>query len=107
MSEHSQTARETVTALSRDERETIIRLSDGDDTVYIDTTRRVDITALRKKPDATETGSGHYGSTEWATFTIPKHRWSTARGIKSAPRTLTPEQREAAAKRLRQYRKGK
>lgn len=90
-----------VGSLTPDERETIIRISDGDGPVRIDTTRRVDITALRKKPDATETGSGFHGTTAWATFTIPKNRWSTGRGVKSQPREMTEEQRAALADRLR------
>ena len=94
-------------SLTADERETIIRISDGDDLVHIDTTRRIDITALRKKPDATETDSGFYGATAWATFTIPKKRFSAARGVKAQPREMTEEQRQAAGDRLRALRANK
>lgn len=94
------------TSLTASERETIIRLSDADDLVYIDTTRRTDITALRKKDEATETGSGFHGTTEWATFTIPKARWATSRGIRGRGRRMSEAERLAAAERFRQYREG-
>lgn len=97
----------TVKYLTADERETIIRLSDGDDLVRIWTARRRDITALRKKPDATETSTGFHGTTEWAEFTIPRERWSTGRGIKGARRHLSDEQKAAVAERFRKAREAR
>lgn len=99
--------RDVRTSLTADERETIIRLSDGDDWVYIDTSRRTDITALKKKPDAELLDEGYFGTTAWAKFRIPKHRWSTGRGIKGAPRQMSEEQRQAAAERFRRHRENR
>lgn len=94
-----------IQALTAEERETIIRLSDADDFVLVDTTRRVDISAFKKKEDAELVAEGTFGSTAWATFKIPKARWSSARGIKSKPRTYTEEQKKEMAARLASYRR--
>ena len=88
------------------ERETIIRLSDGDSVVSIWTARRTDITAFRKKVAAgraVEISSGNDGTHDWAEFEVQKSDWSSARGIKTK-RDMTPEQKQAAGERLRKAR---
>ena len=70
-------------SLTADERETVITMTDASDGVHIFTCQRRVITALRKKPDHfTELDQGHYGSTEWATFTTSSRVWSPATGAK-------------------------
>jgi hypothetical protein len=89
-----------ITSLTAAERETIINASDADDLVRIWTAQRRHITRLRNNPSFTEVATGHYGTTEWAEFTIPADSWSAASGAKRRV-TLTDEQRQAAAERLR------
>ena len=69
-----------------EERETTIRLSDADDLVHIWTAQRPVITKLRKNDAFTETGSGVYGTSPWAEFTIPAERFAF-----SAKRLVTEE----------------
>ena len=76
------------------ERETIIRMSDGDDLVNIWSAQRTVITALRKKPEQfNEKATGHDDGTEWAEFDIPKKKFNLAKAVK-VTHHLTPEQRE-------------
>ena len=83
------------------ERETIIRMSDGDDLVNIWTAQRTVMTALNKKPEQfTAVASGFDGVNTWAEYTIPKKKFNLAKAAK-ATRNLTPEQREAYAERAR------
>lgn len=96
-----------VGSLSACERETIIRISDGEPEAAIWTAQRKEITALRKKPEATEAGSGFYGSTEWAEFKIPAGRWSTARGIRTKRGPMSQTQREQAVRNLAQSKQSK
>ena len=92
----------SITSLSADERETTIVACDGDEFVRIDSSRRKDITALRKRQNVTEVATGFHGSTEWARFLVPAHLFDVARGVR-IPRTLSDEQREALADRARAF----
>ena len=91
-----------ITGLTADERETTLTVADGGDFVRIDTTRRKDITALRKRANVVEVESGFHGSTEWARFMVPAHLYDVARGVKT-PRTLSDEQRAILAERARLF----
>ena len=92
----------SITSLSADERETTIVACDGDEFVRIDSSRRKDITALRKRQNVTEVAAGFHGGTEWARFLVPAHLFDVARGVR-IPRTLSDEQREALAERARAH----
>ncbi len=91
-----------ITSLTADERETTLTIADGGDFVRIDTTRRKDITALRKRANVVEVESGYHGTTEWAQFLVPAHLYDVARGVKT-PRTLSDEQRAVLAERARLF----
>ena len=91
-----------ITSLTAEERETTLTVADGGDFVMIDSTRRKDITALRKRPNVVEVESGFHGSTEWARFMVPAHLYDVARGVKT-PRTLSDEQRAILAERARLF----
>ena len=91
-----------ITSLTADERETTLTVADGGDFVRIDTTRRKDITALRKRANVVQVESGFHGSTEWASFLVPAHLYDVARGVKT-PRTLSDEQRAVLAERARLF----
>ena len=91
-----------IPGLTADERETTLTVADGSDFVMIDSTRRKDITALRKRPNVVEVESGFHGSTEWAQFLVPAHLYDVARGVKT-PRTLSDEQRAVLAERARLF----
>ena len=88
-----------ITSLSADERETTIVACDGDE---FDSSRRRDITALRRRQNVTEVAAGFHGSTEWARFLVPAHLFDVARGVR-IPRTLSDEQRAALAERARTF----
>ena len=91
-----------ITSLTADERETTLTVADGGDFVRIDTTRRKDITALRKRANVVEVAAGFHGTTEWAQFLVPAHLYDVARGVKT-PRTLSDEQRAVLAERARLF----
>ena len=91
-----------ITSLTADERETTLTVADGGDFVRIDTTRRKDITALRKRANVVLVASGFHGTTEWAQFLVPAHLYDVARGVKT-PRTLSDEQRAVLAERARRF----
>ena len=91
-----------ITSLTADERETTLTVADGGDFVRIDTTRRKDITALRKRANVVEVESGFHGTTEWAQFLVPAHLYDVSRGVKT-PRTLSDEQRAVLAERARRF----
>ena len=91
-----------ITSLTADERETTLTVADGGDFVRIDTTRRKDITALRKRANVVQVESGFHGTTEWAQFLVPAHLYDVARGVKT-PRTLSDEQRAVLAERARLF----
>lgn len=91
-----------ITGLTADERETTLTVADGGDFVRIDTTRRKDITALRKRANVVEVETGYHGTTEWAQFLVPAHLYDVARGVKT-PRTLSDEQRGVLAERARLF----
>ena len=92
----------SITSLSADERETTIVACDGDEFVRIDSSRRKDITALRRRQNVTEVASGFHGGTEWARFLVPAHLFDVARGVR-IPRTLSDEQRATLAERARTF----
>lgn len=91
-----------ITGLTADERETALTVADGGDFVRIDTTRRKDITALRKRANVVEVAAGFHGTTEWAQFLVPAHLYDVSRGVKT-PRTLSDEQRAVLAERARLF----
>ena len=91
-----------ITGLTADERETTLTVADGGDFVRIDTTRRKDITALRKRANVVEVAAGFHGTTEWAQFLVPAHLYDISRGVKT-PRTLSDEQRAVLAERARLF----
>ena len=91
-----------ITSLTADERETTLTVADGGDFVRIDTTRRKDITALRKRANVVEVAAGYHGTTEWAQFLVPAHLYDVSRGVKT-PRTLSDEQRAVLAERARLF----
>lgn len=89
-----------VDSLTAAERETVITTDDASDTVMIWTAQRRHINRMRSKDAFTETGSGHYGSSEWATFTIAADDWNPATGAKRRRKPLTDEQRAELTERL-------
>ena len=91
-----------ITSLTADERETTLTVTDGGDFVMIDSTRRKDITALRKRANVVQVAAGFHGTTEWAQFLVPAHLYDVARGVKT-PRTLSDEQRAVLAERARLF----
>ena len=91
-----------ITSLTADERETTLTVADGGDFVRIDTTRRKDITALRKRANVVQVAAGFHGTTEWAQFLVPAHLYDVSRGVKT-PRTLSDEQRAVLAERARLF----
>ncbi len=83
------------------ERETTVNMSDGDPLVRIWTMQRTVLTKLRKKSEIfTETGNGHHGTFEWATFTCPRSRFNLGAAARP-PRQLNDEQRAEMAERAR------
>lgn len=85
------------------ERETVINASDGDSLIRIWTAQRTYITKMRKNAAFIEVASGRYEGSEWAAFEIAASQWSPL-GVKAKRKPMTPEQREAAAERLRRAR---
>ena len=82
------------------ERETTITSNDEDDVITFWTMQRRFISRMRKHPAFRETGSGFYGASEWVVFEVPAKEWNPATGGKRK-RDITPEQRAAAADRMR------
>ena len=93
-------------SLSSDERETVITVTDADQSVHIWTAQKRHITRMRKHDSFTETATGYHGTTEWASFTIPARDWNPASGAKRK-RNLTDEQRQALADRLARSREAR
>lgn len=83
-------------ALTRDERETIVNMNDGEDIAYIYTAQRRIITRLKKNPSATLVEEGTFEGSVWARFTMPARLVSFRAGVR-----LTEEQRQARAANLR------
>jgi hypothetical protein len=85
-------------SLTLHEQETVINMSDGDDTVRLWTAQRTVIRACENNPDWTMVRSGWEDTTRWAEFTIPKRlfRFGSKRRV-----SFTAEQRAAAGERLR------
>ena len=86
-----------VDRLTQGERETVVVANEGEDYVHIDSTVRRHITRMRSNPRFEETGSGMYGSTEWAKFRIPAADWNPASGAK---RAMSEQAKQASAERL-------
>jgi hypothetical protein len=86
-------------SLTPEERETIILMSDADDTATIATHQQTVITRLRKNPAAKLLEEGHHGTTAWARFEIPAKLLSFRTG--NSARVFTEEQRKAIGVRLR------
>lgn len=91
-------------SLTPPERETIITLNDEDETAHVWTAQRPVITKLKRNPSATLLDEGKHDGSVWAEFELPKGLLSfrTTR----AKRTLTPEQREVLAERMRALHQG-
>jgi len=87
--------------MNADERETTVNATDGDTTVRIWSAQRRAITAMRKHPSFTQIRTGTHDGSVWAEFTIPADQWNVTRGAKRKGTPLSPDQREAAAARLR------
>lgn len=85
--------------LSADERETIIRLSDGDDTISIWTAQKSVIKALRAK-GIEEISHNEYEGSPQAEFRLPADSWNVISGIRYKMR-LTDEERERRAEHMR------
>ena len=83
-------------ALTRDERETIVNMNDGEDIAYVYTAQRRIITLLKKNPSATLVEEGTFEGSVWARFTMPARLVSFRAGVR-----LTEEQRQARAANLR------
>lgn len=83
-------------ALTRDERETIVNMNDGEDIAYVYTAQRRIITRLKKNPSATLVEEGTFEGSVWARFTMPARLVSFRAGVR-----LTEEQRQARAANLR------
>ena len=83
-------------ALTRDERETIVNMNDGEDIAYIYTAQRRIITRLKNNPSATLVEEGSFEGSVWARFTMPARLVSFRAGVR-----LTEEQRQARAANLR------
>ena len=92
-----------VNGLTGAERETVVVANAGEEFVTIDTTVRRDITRLRKDARFTEVASGHYGTTEYASFRVPRADWNPVSGAKRRL-TLTDERRAELAERLKKAR---
>jgi len=84
------------------ERETVVTLNDADEYATVWTAQRRRITALKKNPAAELLDEGFHGKSAWAQFRIPA-RLVSFRSTR-VKRELTPEQRAAAADRLRRAR---
>jgi hypothetical protein len=89
---------------SPDERETTLTVTDADDVVRVWSNRRKDITKLRRHPLIRIVREGIDQGTVWVEAEIPADKWNPVSGAKRASKPLTPEQRAAAAERLRQAR---
>jgi hypothetical protein len=83
--------------LTAPERETVILLSDADGVARISTHQPTILTKLRNNPAAVEIEDLSFGTTRGASFEIPASLIS----FRTKRRVLSPEQRVAAAERLR------
>jgi hypothetical protein len=83
-------------SLTAPERETVITLSDSDDTATIHTYQRRIITKLLNNPAATKMEDLTFDGTAGAAFEIPADLIS----FRSGRRKLSPEQARAAAANL-------
>jgi hypothetical protein len=83
-------------SLTAPERETVITVSDEDDTAMVHTHQRRIITKLRNNPAATEVEDISHDGTAGAVFEIPADLIS----FRSSRRKLSAEQAKAAAANL-------
>jgi hypothetical protein len=94
----------SVAALSATERETVIQAADDGADVSIWTAQSKVINRLKKHPSFTLVGEGFYGSTAWASFTIPAADWNPASGAKRQRKPLTDSQKSTLRMRLAEAR---
>lgn len=87
-------------SLNSFERETVVTTSDGDDLVRVWTAQRTVITRISRDSRFTIVGSGEHDGSRWVSATIPAEKWNPVTGAKRT-RTMTDEQKAAAAERLR------
>lgn len=87
-------------SLNSFERETVVTTSDGDDLVRVWTAQRTVITRISRDDRFTIVDSGEHEGTRWVSATIPAEKWNPVTGAKRT-RTMTDEQKKAAADRLR------
>jgi hypothetical protein len=95
----------TQQSLTGPERETIISWSDAEDIAYIWTAQRTVITKLTANPAASLVSRGTIGTTAWAEFRLPARLVSFR--TRTIQRSMTIEQRQAAAERLAEGRKAR
>lgn len=88
-------------ALTKAERETVILMNDEDDIVRVCSAQAPVIRKCRKDSNFTEISVITEDGVEWVEFTIEKRLFRFSSKRKS---NLTPEQRQAAAERLRNAR---
>ncbi|GAA1639378.1 hypothetical protein GCM10009700_27900 [Brevibacterium sanguinis] len=86
-----------------DERETVVTQSDGSDVVRIWTAQRSVINRIREKPDVKVIAQGTDRGTDWMELEVPASRWNLAGAVRRRS-TMTDEQKQAAAERLKQAR---
>lgn len=87
-------------SLNSFERETTVTTSDGDDLVRVWTAQRTVITRISRDSRFTIVDSGEHDGSRWVSATIPAEKWNPVTGAKRT-RTMTDEQKAAAAERLR------
>lgn len=88
-----------VTSIPRDEQETTISFMRDDDVVNIYTSNRVHLDRLRKLDSNRDYVNEIRGGSTWGEFLVSADSFKLFSAIR-AKRTLTPEQRKAAAERL-------
>lgn len=85
---------------SRAEQETTVTAGRDDDVVHVWSNNPVHVRRLRKHPKVTQTEGDELSGS----FTVPTSAFDPLKGFRRAGREMTPEQREAAAERLRKAR---
>jgi hypothetical protein len=89
-------------ALTRQERETVISFNSSGMFAHIYTSRRTDITRLKRNPAARLLEEGSFEGSPWAVFEIDRRLVSFRSG--RATRALSEEERRARSERMRAVR---
>lgn len=82
---------------ARSEQETTVTSGRDETLVYIWSNNPVHVRRLRKDSRVTQIDGDEFGGH----FTVPAASFDPLKGFRRAPRVMTPEQRQAAADRLR------